>query len=45
MFLSYVLLIIIQVTGADQENIEPGGRNSINYQAEPGAQIYFLSYI
>ena len=31
--------------GADPENVEPGGANSINYQTEPeggGAQIYFL---
>ena len=29
-------------SGADPENVEPGGANIINYQTEPGAQIYFL---
>ena len=30
--------------GADPEDVEPGGANSINCQTEPGggAQIYFL---
>ena len=33
----------ISCSGADQEKIEPGGANSINYQTDPGAQIYFFS--
>ena len=34
--------IVNAIPGADPENVEPGGANSINYQTEPGAQIYFL---
>ena len=29
-------------TGADPENVEPGGANTINYQTEPkGANLFF----
>ena len=31
-----------RITGADPENVKPGGANSINYQTERGAWIYFL---
>ena len=30
-------------TGADPENVEPGGANSINYQTEPGGANLFFS--
>ena len=33
----------IEGPGADPENIEPGGANSIKYQTEPGAADYVLS--
>ena len=34
---------ITPYTGADPENVEPGGANSINYQTEPegGANLFF----
>ena len=37
-------VLVLKSPGADPENVEPGGANSINYQTEPegGAQIYFL---
>ena len=36
----------ISLSGADPENVEPGGANSKNYQTEPGgADLFFgLAY-
>ena len=40
------LFLFAYRSGADLENVEPGGENSINYQTEPGgANVFFgLTY-
>ena len=34
----------MRLPGADPENIEPGGANSINYQPEPGGAFFCITY-
>ena len=41
LFLSF-MVDQIRCTGADPENVEPGGANSINYQTEQGGATLFF---